>query len=129
MTIPYIKKVSSIALGAIESVLAHWLPGGKKQGQEYVVKNPTRADAQPGSFSINLNIGEWSDFATGDKGKDLVSLVGYLERLPQGKAAERLAEYLNIPPEKKDSQKCTGNDSKESGNGNPINQSKRIKWR
>ena len=116
--IPYIKKVASIALGAIDSVLAHWLPGGKQQGQEYVVKNPTRADAQPGSFSINLNIGEWADFATGDKGKDLVSLVAYLENLSQGKATERLAAFLKIPPEQSNASKRTGNDSKQSGNSN-----------
>ena len=119
-TIPYIKQVSSVALGDIYKVLAHWLPGGKQQGQEYVVKNPTRADGKPGSFLINLNIGEWGDFATGDKGKDLVSLVAYLEKLSQGKAAERLAEFLNMPPEKTDTPKRATSDSKSSGNSSPL---------
>ncbi len=97
----YIKKVASIALGAINGVLAQWLPGGKKEGPEYVVRNPTRADKDAGSFKINLNIGEWQDFAIGDRGKDLVSLVAYLESYQgdgaQYAAAKKLGEFLNIP--------------------------------
>ena len=115
--IPYIKKVASIALGAIDSVLAHWLPGGKREGHEYLPLNPQRSDSKPGSFSINLNTGEWGDFACGAKGKDLVSLVAYLENEPQGKAAERLAAFLGIEAEESGTLKRTGNDSKPSVNG------------
>lgn len=55
------------------------LPGGKCQNNEYVVKNPRRADNNAGSFSINVTNGKWSDFATGDKGKDLISLTAYIK--------------------------------------------------
>jgi len=115
--IPYIKKVASIALGAIDSVLTHWLPGGKREGHEYLPLNPQRSDSKPGSFSINLNTGEWGDFACGAKGKDLVSLVAYLENEPQGKAAERLAVFLGIPSEDNSTPKRAGSDSKQPGNG------------
>lgn len=119
----YIKKVASIALGAINGVLAQWLPGGKKEGCEYVVRNPTRADEKLGSFSINLNIGEWSDFATHARGKDLVSLVAYLEGYQgdgaQYAAAKKLGEFLNIPLDKPNSQNRVKNDSKEFGDSNP----------
>lgn len=117
--IPHIKKVASIALDSIDSVLNHWLPGGKKESCEYVVRNPTRADGKPGSFSINLRTGAWSDFATNDKGKDLVSLVAYLENEPQGKAAERLASFLGIEPEESNTPKRAGSDSKQSVNSKP----------
>jgi len=120
--IPYIKKVASIALGDFNGVLNHWLPSGKHHGHEYVALNPRRTDRQPGSFSINTNTGGWSDFATGDKGKDLVSLVAYLENETQGKASERLAAFLNIPPEDSNTPKRTGSDSKQPGNSNaPAN--------
>jgi putative DNA primase/helicase len=69
------KGTAAAALAAAGAVLSHWLPDGKHQGHEYQALNPTRADGKPGSFSINTNTGQWADFATDDKGGDLVSLV------------------------------------------------------
>jgi len=116
-TIHFIKRVSAAALGAIDAVLRHWLPGGQRQGHEYLPLNPKRSDSGPGSFSINLNTGAWSDFATGDKGLDLVALVSYLENETQGNAANRLGVFLGIEPEASNQPKRTGSDSKPSGNG------------
>ncbi|AEJ02366.1 protein of unknown function DUF927 [Nitrosomonas sp. Is79A3] len=118
-TIPYIKRIAAAALGSIDSVLNHWLPGGKREGHEYLPLNPKRSDSEPGSFSINLRTGAWSDFAIGDKGKDLVSLVAYLENEGQGKAAERLAAFLGIETEESSQPKRAGSDSKQPGNSNP----------
>jgi len=59
------------------------LPGGKLSGPNYVVKNPTRADAHEGSFAININSGAWADFALdgrGTRGRDLNSLAKYIGR-------------------------------------------------
>lgn len=61
------------------SYIQQLLPAGKVQGNEYVVKNPTRNDNTAGSFSINLNTGKWSDFATNDAGNDLISLTAYVK--------------------------------------------------
>ena len=36
--------------------------------------NPRRADRHLGSFQINVRTGKWADFATGDRGGDLISL-------------------------------------------------------
>ena len=110
-TIPAIKRVAIAALGSIDSVLNQWLPGGKREGSEYLTLNPKRADSTPGSFSINLKTGKWSDFATGDKGLDLVALVSYLENEAQGKAANRLAVFLGIEPEESSPPKRAGRDS------------------
>ncbi|MBS1631565.1 MAG: hypothetical protein JST10_03220 [Bacteroidetes bacterium] len=118
-TIPYIKRVATAALGGIDSVLNHWLPGGKREGHEYLPLNPRRSDSQPGSFSINLNTGAWSDFATGDKGLDLVALVAYLENETQGQAARRLAAFLGIESEESNPPKRASNDSIKPGNGKP----------
>ncbi|GKS69964.1 hypothetical protein W03_19680 [Nitrosomonas sp. PY1] len=114
-----IKQIAAIALDNIDAILAHWLPGGKREGYEYLPLNPKRSDSKPGSFSINLTTGAWSDFATGDKGLDLVSLIAYLENETQGKAAQHLAAFLGIPPEQNDSSKRAMSDSKKIGNGKP----------
>lgn len=117
MTIRYIKQVAATSKNSIETVLNHWLPGGKREGHEYLPLNPKRSDITPGSFSINLNTGAWGDFATGDKGLDLVSLVGYLEGITQGEAAKRLAAFLGIPSEKNYPSKRVKSDLKSFDNG------------
>lgn len=91
-----IKEVAAAALKQAERVLQQWLPDGKRQGGEWVSLNPTRADSSPGSFSINIDTGAWSDFATDDRGGDLVALVAYLGRCSQSEAAKRLADFLGI---------------------------------
>ena len=55
------------------------LPGGKWQNNEYVVRNPTRNDTKPSSFSINGNTGKWADFATDKAGNDLIGLTAYVK--------------------------------------------------
>lgn len=90
------KYVASIALDNIDAVLSAWISDGKHQGHEYVALNPTRSDQSSGSFSVNTNTGKWSDFATGDKGGDLVSLVAYIDGINQGEACTSLAGFLGI---------------------------------
>lgn len=92
------KTVAGAARAGAERVLLHWLPDGKRQGHEYVARNPRRNDGRAGSFSINTNTGAWADFATGDKGGDLVALVAYLDGMTQAEAAARLAEFLGLSP-------------------------------
>lgn len=91
-----IKEVNQAAINKFRNLVQDWLPGGRLEGSEYIVRNPTRADNKPGSFSININSGRWSDFATGDKGSDPISLYAYLNKLTQGKAAKELAISLGI---------------------------------
>ncbi|WP_099507749.1 toprim domain-containing protein [Microvirga ossetica] len=74
-----------------ERLVRSWLPGGRREGHEWVARNPVRADRKAGSFKVNLRTGKWSEFATGDKGGDLVSLYAYLHGLSQVNAARDLA--------------------------------------
>jgi hypothetical protein len=90
------RSINQAAVPALPAILARLLPGGKISGGEYVVRNPARADRRPGSFKINLRSGRWSDFATGDRGGDPVSLVAYLENVSQGEAARMLARMLGL---------------------------------
>ena len=91
-----IRRIAAAALDRAEDVARHWLPEGKRQGAEWVARNPRRDDQRAGSFSVNLTTGAWSDFATGDKGGDLAALIAYLDGAKQGEAARRLADFLGI---------------------------------
>lgn len=125
MTPDKIKFVAGRALSSIDSVLSRWLPGGKREGQEYLPLNPKRADRSPGSLSINLKTAKWAEFSSGDKGADLVSLVAYLDDCSQSEAAQRLAEFLNIQIEN-DQPKHTATASKGNGNAKPSPKSNKL---
>ncbi len=83
-------------MSALPHLLRRWLPDGKAVGAEYVALNPRRPDRKAGSFKVNLRTGKWADFATGDKGGDVVSLAAYLAGIGQATAALRLAEMLGV---------------------------------
>jgi hypothetical protein len=72
-------------------------PGGKVFGTEYVVRNPKRNDHGPGSFKINLRSGRWADFATHDRGGDMIALVAWRYDVSQLEAARRLTLLLAGP--------------------------------
>lgn len=95
---PTFAEVKRAALQAIDRVLLHWLPGGKRVdgGKEYTAPNPTRADKHAGSLKVNLAKGAWSDFATGDKGGDLIDLVRYLDGGSEVDACNKLANFLGV---------------------------------
>ena len=57
---------------------------------------PTRPDKNPGSFSVNIRTGRWADFATGDKGGDVISLAAYIFQCRQIEAARTLAVTLGV---------------------------------
>lgn len=89
--------VVSAALNAVGHLLPEWLPDGRRVNHEWVSTNPLRADRKAGSFSVNMNTGKWADFATDDKGGDLLSLYAYLFNLKPIEAARELHARLNVP--------------------------------
>lgn len=90
-------EVNDTALAAWPQLLARWLPDGKRVGNEWVARNPTRNDRKPGSFLINCRSGKWLDHATSDRGGDPISLYQYLEGLPDAlSAAKQLAQELGL---------------------------------
>lgn len=93
-----IRRVAEDALRHADRLVRAWLPNGRLEGREWVVRNPTRADTKPGSFKINLLSGEWADFATGDSGLDLVSLKAYLDGLSQLEAAFLVETEIGTAP-------------------------------
>ncbi len=88
--------INRAALASLPALLRRWLPDGRLVGREYTARNPRRADRRPGSFRINVRSGKWADFATGDKGGDVVSLAAYLSSTGQAEAARALADMLGV---------------------------------
>ncbi len=73
--------IKKAALRDGRALVQQLIPGGKFRSLEYIVLNPRRDDKTPGSFKVDYRSGVWKDFATGDAGSDLISLVAYLHDL------------------------------------------------
>jgi putative DNA primase/helicase len=82
-----IDKIASAAHSRLFRLVPHWLPCGRRVGNDWVVRNSTRNHNATVSFKINLHTGIWEDFATGAKGGDAVSLLANLHFLSQQEAA------------------------------------------
>ena len=91
------QRLGKLALANAECLLRSWLPDGRRQGNEWVARNPTRYDKNPGSFKINMLTGQWADFAAGASGGDLISLKAYLEQISQRDAANHLLQEIGCP--------------------------------
>jgi len=77
-------------LSQIRNLLPVWLPGGKIKGNEYECGDIL--GGQGDSLRVNINTGRWCDFATDEKGGDLIALYAAINGLKQGEAAKQLAE-------------------------------------
>jgi len=92
-------RINAAALASFPDLLPRWLPDGRRQGAEYIARNPRRNDRTAGSFKINVNTGLWADFAVADvRGGDPVSLYAYLFGVRQSYAAREIARLLGINP-------------------------------
>ena len=87
--------INNAALPRCPSLLEMLLPGGRVQGREYVCSDLSGGDGS--SLSVNMETGVWKDFATSDRGGDLISLVAATRGLSQGKAAKELANMVGEP--------------------------------
>ena len=65
----------------IDSLLKNWFPNGTKIGGEYCIGDLSGKAGN--SLKINLSNGKWCDFATEDKGGDLISLYAAIHNLSQ----------------------------------------------
>ena len=87
-------QVKNYLKGHEEAILRQLLPTGKKTGNEYIALNPKRNDTHLGSVRINTTTGKWADFATGDKGGDIISLYAYVKGINQRTASEELLRLI-----------------------------------
>jgi len=71
------------------NLLSAWLPGGKLNGREYKCANLKGGSGD--SLSVNTNSGVWCDFATGEKGCNLISLYSAIRRISYLDSAKELS--------------------------------------
>ena len=90
------RAVNRAALKKLPAILRRWLPDGRRLGDEWVARNPTRRDRSHGSFKENVRNGVWADFATKDKGGHVISLLAYLSGETETAAALALAKMLEV---------------------------------
>jgi hypothetical protein len=88
--------INRAALPLLPKLVQEWFPDGKRLGSEYCALNPHRGDRHPGSFLINLRSGRWADFASGERGGDVVSLAAFRFGVRQVDAAKMLAVMLGV---------------------------------
>jgi hypothetical protein len=88
--------INAAAMNVLPALCLRWLPDGYRDGREWVARNPKRADKSAGSFKVNLATGKWADFASGDRGGDVVSLAAFLGEMGQGDAARALGDMLGV---------------------------------
>jgi putative DNA primase/helicase len=90
-------RINQAVIVSLKGVIPSWIPGGRFEGAEYVVRNPQRPDNHEGSFKVNTKTGLWTDFACDDVGgSDPVSLYAYISNLSQGDAAIALQKEFNV---------------------------------
>lgn len=81
-------------LSRAEEILHEWFPEGKRRGTEYVCGNLNGEGGD--SLSININTGIWADFASTERGGDLISLYAAIHGLKQSEAAIQLSNRYNM---------------------------------
>lgn len=96
MSVEAIRQVAAFAQRYAPALVPELLPEGRRQGGEWWSRNPNRADRHLGSFSVSLKDGRWNDFASGDRGGDLVSLAAFVLGSSQTDAAIWLARRLGL---------------------------------
>lgn len=86
--------VAAAALARADTLVAEWLPGGKRSGHEWVCADLSGGAGR--SASVNLASGAWADFSTDARGGDLVSLFAAIHGLSQSVACQDVATQLGV---------------------------------
>jgi putative DNA primase/helicase len=88
------QKINALALSRLPELLSLWLPGGHTERNEYVCANLGGKHGR--SCSVNMTTGEWGDFSTDARGKDVTSLYAAINGLRQAEAARQLSQELGM---------------------------------
>jgi hypothetical protein len=87
-------EVADAAKRAAYDLVPRWLPAGRPVGVEWVCGGTRGEDGE--SCSINLTTGKWADFATDQKGGDLIGLLAAIRNIKQIEAAREIMTELGI---------------------------------
>jgi hypothetical protein len=94
-----ISNIKALLQGRIFDLLPALVPDGRMHHGYWFGRNPTRADARPGSFWViaarpGKTPGAWRDEATGDKG-DVLDLIAYCQSTDRAGALKWARAWLN----------------------------------
>lgn len=84
--------VARAALSQVHDLLPRWFPAGRMHGREFRVGDLSGKSGE--SLAVNTQTGEWADFSTDDRGRDLISLYAAINRLKNLEAAKQLSDIL-----------------------------------
>lgn len=93
-----VARINERALQVLPRLCRELLPAGAGRDDRYLTFSPYQDGEEITFLEIDLLTSYWTDEATGDTGKDVVSLIGHLFALPRAEAALRLAHLLGICP-------------------------------
>jgi putative DNA primase/helicase len=79
------ERIANDALARASSLLPSLLPAGRKDGNEWVCGDLKGNEGD--SLKVNMRTGLWMDFASGEKGGDIISLVAAVKGMKQSEAA------------------------------------------
>ncbi len=86
--------LSARLLGQAESLLPNWLPGGRREGREWVCADLSGSKGK--TLKVNLDKGMWHDFASGDGGGDLIDLFANIRNIGLGQAFRELSNDVGF---------------------------------
>ena len=92
-----VKEIATMLAGQAESVCAHLLPGGKRNGAEW--EAGSIAGEKGKSLKVRLTgdrAGVWCDFAGGDESGDLLDLWAASRNIKLADAIQEAKKWLNI---------------------------------
>ena len=89
-------RVASASLPLVEAILHRYGVPMRRHGPELAMLATHRGDKKFGSFKINRATGLWSDFAAGEAGGDVISLIAYINGKTQGEAMRALSEMCGV---------------------------------
>ena len=84
--------LSRALLDAADRLVPQWLPNGRREGHEWACGD--LHGEKGNSAKVNLKTGLWCDFATDERGGDLISLYAAVFNLEQIDAARQLDEQM-----------------------------------
>ena len=73
-----------------DTLVPQWLAGGRRRGHEWVCGDLGGGEGD--SCSVNLLSGRWADFATSERGGDLIGLYAAIHEITMGDAYRELSD-------------------------------------
>lgn len=85
------RAVNDSAIPRIPAIAKRWLPSGELRCHHWVSPNPRSKSSQ---LKVDLRTGAWRDWATGDHGDDVISLLCFLQDVADDIAVHEVARML-----------------------------------